>query len=216
MNVRACFVDAAHTLLKPREPVGITYARAARQRGIDADPVRVEQRFRAAFRAHVAAGHVQSGDGRDFWAPVVKQAVDADDDALVEQLWAHYLEPRAWWVDVQALQVLGQIARSGVKLGIISNWDTRLRTLYNRFALDRMFPVLICSAEVELEKPDPAIFAAACLAAGVSPNEAIHIGDDPVNDVDGANRAGLVGLLHDEDNGWAELPAVIHRVRRFR
>lgn len=216
MNVRACFVDAAHTLLKPREPVGITYARAARQRGIDADPVRVEQRFRAALREQAAAGRVQSGDGRAFWSPVVKTAVDADDDVLVEQLWAHYLEPRAWWVDVQALQVLGQIARQGVKLGIISNWDTRLRTLYNRFALDRMFPVLICSAEVELEKPDPAIFGAACLAAGVSPSEAIHVGDDPVNDVDGANRAGLVGLLYDEDTGWAELPAVIHRIRRFR
>ncbi len=216
MNVRACFVDAAGTLLKPREPVGITYARAARLRGITADPVVVQQRFQDAFRAHVAAGNVQSGDGRAFWSPIVKDAVEADDDVLVEQLWAHYLEPRAWWVDIQALQVLGEIARSGVKLGIISNWDTRLRGLYARFALDRMFPVLICSAEVELEKPDPAIFSAACLAAGVRPSEAIHVGNDPVNDVDGANRAGLVGLLYDEEAGWAELPATVRRHQRFR
>lgn len=216
MNVRACFVDAAGTLVKPREPVGITYARAARARGINADPVVVEHRFRAAFKAQSDAGERQRGDGRAFWGPVVKSAVGVDDDVLVEQLWAHYLEPRAWWVDLGALEALGQVARTGVKLGIISNWDTRLRTLYNRFALDRMFPVLVCSAEVEVDKPDPEIFRVACTAAGVRPGEAVHIGDDPVNDVEGANRAGLVGLLHDEDTGWASLPERINRLRRFR
>ncbi len=216
MNVRACFVDAAGTLLKPREPVGVTYARAARARGIDADPVVVEQRFRQAFRDHAARGNVQRGDGRAFWSPVVKIACDADDDRLVEDLWAHYLDPRAWWIDVQALNVLGQIARTGVKLGIISNWDTRLRILYNRFALDRMFPILVCSAELDVEKPSVEIFRAATTAAGVRPCEAVHIGDDPVNDVEGANRAGLVGLLYDEDMGWGSLPERIARLRRFR
>ncbi len=215
MNVRACFVDAAGTLIKPREPVGITYARAARARGIDADPVVVEQRFRQAFKRHAALGERQRGDGRAFWGPVAKEAIGADDDVLVEQLWAHYSLPRAWWVDEGALNVLGHVARTGVKLGIVSNWDTRLRTLYNRFALDRMFPVLICSAELEVDKPDPEIFLAACTAAGVRPSEAVHIGDDAVNDVGGANRAGLVGLLHDEDTGWGELPERIGRLRRF-
>ncbi len=216
MNVRACFVDAAGTLMKPREPVGITYARAARLRGIDADPVVVEARFRASFKAHADRGHRQQGDGRAFWSPIVKEAINADDDVVVELLWAHYLEPRAWWVDVTALAVLGQVARTGVKLGIISNWDTRLRTLYNRFALDRMFPVLVCSAEVDVDKPDPEIFRVACNAAGVSPSEAVHVGDDPENDVAGANSAGLVGLLHDEEIGWDALPERIARLRRFR
>lgn len=216
MNVRACFVDAAGTLVKPREPVGITYARAARARGIEADPVVIEHRFHGAFADHVALGHRQSGDGREFWSAVVKGAVGADDDVLVERLWAHYLDPRAWWVDVGALNVLGQVARTGVKLGIVSNWDNRLRILYTRFALDRMFPVLICSAELGVEKPDPEIFLAACTAAGVRPCEAVHIGDDAVNDVEGANRAGLVGLLHEEDTGWGALPERIARLRRFR
>lgn len=216
MNVRACFVDAAGTLMKPREPVGITYARAARSRGIPADPVVVEQRFRQAFREHAAKGHVQRGDGRAFWSPIVKESIGADDDVVVQQLWEHYLEPRAWWVDTSALNVLGQVARTGVKLGILSNWDTRLRILYNRFALDRMFPILVCSAEHDVEKPDAEIFRIACTAAGVSPSEAVHVGDDPENDVAGANRAGLVGLLYDEDTGWASLPDRIARLRRFR
>ena len=216
MNVRACFVDAAGTLMKPREPVGITYARAARARGIAADPVEVEVRFRAAFKAHSARGQVQRGDGRLFWSPIVKEAINADDDVVVQRLWEHYLEPRAWWVDTGALNVLGEVARTGVKLGIISNWDTRLRILYNRFALDRMFPVLVCSAEHDVEKPDPEIFRIACSAAGVRPSEAVHIGDDAENDVAGANAAGLTGLLYDDESGWRDFPERIARLGRFR
>ena len=52
MEVKAVFVDAAGTLLRPREPVGITYSRFARQYGYHSDPVRVEARFRDALRRH--------------------------------------------------------------------------------------------------------------------------------------------------------------------
>ncbi len=204
MEVKALFVDAAGTLLRPREPVGVTYARHAHRRGHAADPVEVEHQFRAAMKD--VAEHRQLGDGRAYWARVVRGAVGVEDPALCEDLYAWYGQPRAWWIDTEALTVLGRIARRGIRLGIISNWDRRLRDLYQRFALERMFPVLICSAELGIEKPDPWIFRIACRAAGVSPRQAVHIGDDPRCDVDGANRAGLVGLLHDDEEGWTGLP----------
>ncbi len=40
-------------------------------------------------------------------------------------------------------------------------------------------------------KPDPRIFRALVELAGVAPKEILHVGDDPVADVDGAARAGL-------------------------
>ncbi len=212
MDVKAVFVDAANTLLKPREPVGVTYARAARTHGIDADPVVVEHQFRAALR--LRRGLAQVGDGRAYWAGVVAASVGADDAALNEALYEHYAHPRAWWVDTEALRVLAGFARRGVRLGIISNFDTRLRTLYNRFALDRMFPILVCSAEVEVQKPDPEIFTLACACAGVSPRNAVHVGDDPETDVAGANHAGLVGLQYDDDLGWKGVADQIAHLRR--
>ncbi|MGN6390194.1 MAG: HAD family hydrolase, partial [Burkholderiaceae bacterium] len=40
-------------------------------------------------------------------------------------------------------------------------------------------------------KPDPSIFLACCEALGVSPAETVHVGDDPLLDVRGAQEAGL-------------------------
>ena len=212
MHVKALFVDAAGTLLRPREPIGVTYARFARQRGHTADPVQIEHRWRAAMKA--GSGQRQVGDGRLYWSRVVAESVGVEDERLFEDLYEWYATPKAWWIDTEALVVLGRIARQGVRLGIISNWDRRLRTLYQRFALERMFSVLICSAEHGVEKPDPWIFRIACRTAGVSPRQAIHIGDDAEKDVAGANRAGLLGMLYDDDEGWAGLPDRIAILRR--
>ncbi len=213
MGVKAVFVDAEGTLLHTREPVGVTYARAARARGIERDPAVVQARFRAAFKRR--AGEPQAGDGRAFWAPLVAEALDAEDPELFEELYRWYAHRRAWWVDTDALRVLGDLSRRGVRLGILSNWDERLRTLYHRFALDRMFPYLICSAEHGIEKPDARLFHIACRVAGVAPHEAVHIGDNPEKDVEGASRAGLLGLQYDEDRGWAGVEAELGRVRRM-
>lgn len=211
MKLRAVFVDAVGTLMRPREPVGMTYARYARTHGLRLDPAVVDARFRAALRE--AAGS-QEGDGRRYWRPVVEAALGTADPALFEFIYQHYAQPRAWWVDLDALRTLGAIARTGVRLGIISNFDTRLRDLWARLALDRMFSVLVCSAEVEVEKPDPWIFHLACRAAGVAPREALHIGDDPLRDVEGASRAGLVGLLYDDDAGWGAIGEQVRVLRR--
>lgn len=213
MDVRALFVDAAGTLLRPREPVGMTYARHARALGHAADPFEVEARFRAALRAPRDGG--QLGDGRRYWARVVQESVGVEDPALFDRLYAWYAEPRAWWIDREALLELGAVARQGVRLGIVSNWDLRLRTLYERMALERLFPVLICSAEIGVEKPDPAIFRAACHAAGVRPCQAVHLGDDPVKDVEGAARAGLAALQYDAEEGFGGLAEKIGRLRRY-
>lgn len=213
MDVRALFVDAAGTLLRPREPVGVTYARFARARGVFADPVEVQHRFREAVNAPRDAGQV--GDGRRFWRVVVAESLGVDREPLFEALYDHYATPRAWWIDAEALRELGAVARQGVRLGIVSNWDTRLRVLYQRMALDRLFPILVCSAEHGVEKPDPAIFRAACLVAGVRPHQAVHMGDDPVKDVEGATRAGLVAMHFEEEEGWKGLSDRIFRLRRY-
>lgn len=46
-----------------------------------------------------------------------------------------------------------------------------------------------------LGKPDPAFFEQALLSIGVAANEAVMVGDDIENDIVGAQRAGLRGVL---------------------
>lgn len=74
-----------------------------------------------------------------------------------------------------------------VALGSVSNGVADLGAI----GMAHYFRTSIAAHSFGSAKPDPAIFHAACDALGVSPAEAIYIGDDPVLDVEGAQRAGL-------------------------
>jgi ribonucleotide monophosphatase NagD (HAD superfamily) len=51
-----------------------------------------------------------------------------------------------------------------------------------------------CTAVV-LGKPDPVFYGAAVEALGLQPNQVVMVGDDVRSDVEGAQRAGLSGVL---------------------
>lgn len=182
-------VDAAGTLLHPIEPVAVTYARIARAHGVEADPVEVGRRFRAAF-ARPGSGPRYVGDGRPFWRAVVAHAVGSDAPALFEALYEAFAEPRAWRIAPGAEPALDRARAAGLKLAVVSDWDARLRPLLAALGLLDRFDALAVSCEIGAEKPDPALFLAACHALGVAPAEAVHVGDDPDRDAAGARAAG--------------------------
>ena len=66
---------------------------------------------------------------------------------------------------------------------MISNAPKRLNDLCQRMRL--ALDLIVTSAEVGVEKPDPAVFHAALTKAGVKPEEAVYVGDDYNNDVQG-------------------------------
>ena len=57
----------------------------------------------------------------------------------------------------------------------------------------------MASAEFGAAKPDPAIFARGLELAGVRPEEALHVGDSPVEDGEGARAAGIRAVLIGRD-----------------
>ena len=56
---------------------------------------------------------------------------------------------------------------------------------------------MVCSGGAGAAKPDGAIFAHALAVLGVEASEALHVGDNPEADYDGARAAGLDALLVD-------------------
>jgi len=93
--------------------------------------------------------------------------------------------------------VLESLRFRGVKMAIISNWDTRLVGLLESMGLSRYFETIISSAEVGLRKPDPKIFQLACERLDVLPSRTVHVGDHHYADVVGAASAGLRPVLID-------------------
>jgi len=82
-------------------------------------------------------------------------------------------------------------------VGVVSNWDTRLRKISDALGLTALVDFLVISAEAGVRKPDARIFQQALERAGVRPEEAIHVGDHPEEDGEGARRAGLRPVMID-------------------
>lgn len=95
------------------------------------------------------------------------------------------------------LPVLDRLREEGYKLAIISNWDYSLHRVLAMFDLTEKFDVVIASLEEGIEKPEAEIFHIALGRAGISFDQAIHVGDDPLDDVHGARAVGMRALLID-------------------
>jgi len=82
-----------------------------------------------------------------------------------------------------------------VRLGIVSNTGRTpgviLRRVLDRHGLLGHFGAISYSDEVGVRKPDAEIFQATLARAGVRPEEAVHIGDNPDADVVGAQAVGM-------------------------
>ncbi len=96
---------------------------------------------------------------------------------------------------VEAFPVLRALRAMGMRLGMISNTGTTpgstFRTFLEQHGLLGHFDTLTFSDEVRLAKPSTEIFLMTLRAMGVSPAQAVHVGDHVTNDVVGAKRAGL-------------------------
>lgn len=86
----------------------------------------------------------------------------------------------------------------GLCVGLISNTGrtpgTVLRAILGEAGILEFFDHLTFSDEVELTKPNPAIFARTLAALDVDAGESAHVGDDPVLDVFGARQAAMAAI----------------------
>jgi len=93
----------------------------------------------------------------------------------------------------------------GMRIGLVSNttWPGSFhRQDMERYGLLPFFDHLIFSADERAWKPHQEVFHRALGALGLSPNEAIFVGDSLYFDVWGAQQAGLRGVWIEQDQRW--------------
>jgi putative hydrolase of the HAD superfamily len=97
--------------------------------------------------------------------------------------------------DETARPALERLRARGLTLALVSNTMRTpgivLRTLLDRAGLLACFAHTTFSDEVGVRKPAPAIFLETLRRVGGEPESAVHVGDDAVLDVEGAQAAGL-------------------------
>lgn len=89
-------------------------------------------------------------------------------------------------------EMLDALKAQGLKLGLITNGRSPFQE-EKLFAvgLCNSFDVVLVSASLGISKPDKAIFNLCCEQLSVTPCEALFVGDNPRDDIDGAKNAGL-------------------------
>ena len=95
-------------------------------------------------------------------------------------------------IDPEAMPVLTALKRNKKTIGLVSNFDhpPHVRRILSHNGLENIFDTTIISGEVGVKKPDPAIFALALQQTGISPADAVYVGDTEA-DVAGAIAAGI-------------------------
>jgi 8-oxo-dGTP diphosphatase/putative hydrolase of the HAD superfamily len=83
-----------------------------------------------------------------------------------------------------------RLLSSHYKIGVIANQSPGSEERLTRWGLIPFISVCVASAEVGLEKPDPAIFDLALRHAGCTASEAVMIGDRLDNDIRPARLLG--------------------------
>ena len=83
-----------------------------------------------------------------------------------------------------------RLARRGLRLAVVSNWDVGLHDHLDALDLDGLFAAVVTSAEAGAPKPNPAVFVLALERLGVPPERAVHVGDSAA-DEEGARAAGM-------------------------
>ena len=117
---------------------------------------------------------------------------------LAAQFWDCYA--RACALPEDTSTTLHALRQQGTKLGVITNGPTAWQSKkLDALGLAGFFDVVVISQSEGLTKPDPRIFARAVDRIGVTPAEAMFVGDHPDIDVAGARTAGMIPV-------WKRVP----------
>ena len=216
-HYKAVFFDVGGTLLRVHPSVGDVYATHARDFGFTGSPDDLNREFRQEWSNMGGMESLGQQKGLDieraFWRELVRRVFEKhggleDFDHYFERIYNVFLKKENWRVfeDVTESGLLDQLKNNGTVLGVVSNWDSRLPEILKNIGLAPYFKFILASTVVGSAKPDAAIFEEAMQRAGVSPNEACHIGDEPLADIEGARNAGIDSILidrNDHHNGAA-------------
>ena len=169
-NIKAVTFDAGGTLIEPWPSVGHVYSAVAAELGYGAvSPEGLNQSFAKAWKIK------QSFDySRSAWFTLVEQvfaAVPCEPDVpdaprsdasrshpprsyaplsqkLFETLYERFTHTAVWRVYDDVQPTLRALRHRGYRLGVISNWDGRLKNLLSDLQLSDYFEAIVLSVDV--------------------------------------------------------------------
>lgn len=198
---KTIFFDAAGTLIYLPKSVGHHYALVGQRVGLALDAPALDRAFASCWKqmpTRPAIDGPREDDDKGWWRELVDRVIEQvapatpelDRDAFFEVAYSHFAEAGVWDLHPEVIEVL-ETLRPRFDLAVISNFDGRLRMILEHLGVSQFFSHIFLSSELGADKPDPEIYRRALRLTGLAPDEAMHIGDDPARDWEGAEAAGL-------------------------
>jgi HAD superfamily hydrolase (TIGR01509 family) len=94
-------------------------------------------------------------------------------------------------------ETLQRLRSAGCRLGIVSNWESRLPELCTAHGIAEYFDFTVVSEVEGFVKPHPHIYRRALELAGAPAERVVHVGDSLRDDIQGAAAVGIRGILVD-------------------
>lgn len=210
--IKAIFFDVGSTLLYPSPDVPTVYNKVVADWGYAFSYEEIDSfmpEVWAYYEEEVAAdASFWADDARshDIWVnmyALLSERLGITDDAERREIGSRvhtaFKTAAHWDLYSDVIPTLELLKERGLRISLISNWGKDLRAILADLPLDRYLDDAIISAEVELHKPDPRIFRLALERLGVEAHEAVHVGDQLIADVEGAQAVGMMGVLLDRE-----------------
>jgi putative hydrolase of the HAD superfamily len=192
-DLDAVTIDAFGTLVGLRDPLD-ALDRALRARGVR----RTCEEIAAAFaeegryyrdRSYEGADEASLALLRRDCAAVFLDALGAELDP--EEFAPAYVACLEFEPMPGAPEAVAELARLGLRLAVVANWDVALPGYLEELGLAGYFVTVVTSGEAGVAKPDPRIFELALeRLGGVPPSRALHVGDSEADEL-GARAAGM-------------------------
>ncbi|KAJ7446154.1 HAD-like domain-containing protein [Mycena galericulata] len=226
MKIRLVTFDLLHTLIAPRYPIHVQYARVFEPYLGPLDPESLRRSFGIALRQLQAEKPVYGDDPTSWWSAVIKRTalgagadekvVNASLSAIVPRLMASFSTKEGYKPFDDSLPVLHALHNDlGVQIAVVSNADSRMLSVLPDLAFPKYLSPILLSENEGVEKPAPEIFLRALtrvnakLETPITPSECLHVGDELECDYNGARNAGMNSLLLERLSAEQPLPRLL-------
>ena len=209
--LRAVLFDVDFTLFRPGPELGPEgYRRVGERHGLELDAGRYGE-ARAAALAEIQRHHELVHD-EEIWIAFTEQIVlrmggsqrPGAARACAVDMVREWERHENFTLYEDALPVLDELRRHGLKLGLVSNGQRDLDEFADHHALE--VNAAVGSKSHGRIKPHPSIFEAALAALGVAADETAMVGDSYEDDIEGARALGIRAILLDRDGMRPEAP----------
>ena len=157
---------------------------------------------------------------RDVDTEALKRVAERYGFSVPDDFWEISLEMHARYGKLfpDAVETIKTLKELGFHVGIITDSDNDyIEAHLKALGIYELFDSITTSEDAGFYKPHPRPFQLALERAGVEPEEALYVGDNPAKDCIGAKNVGMLSVLLDPKGEkrelWNNCDFVVSRLR---